>query len=65
MKRYQDEGREHALFLLQTGRYDDLAELLRESVVFQRRQYDMFHEFCHNHGIPDAATKYKEEDASQ
>ena len=65
MKHYHDEGRELALFLLQTGRYDDLAELLRESVVFARRQYDMFHEFCHNHGIPDADRKYREEYASQ
>ncbi len=51
MKRYCNEGREHALFLLQTGRYDDLAELLRESVVFRRRWYDQHYEWLQNHGI--------------
>ncbi len=61
MKRYQNEGREHALFLLQTGRYDELAELLRESVVFARRHYDMEYEFFQNHGI---GKMYKVDDAS-
>ena len=60
MKRFNNEGREHALFLLQTGRYEALEELLLDSVVFARRRFDMHYEFLQNHGI---GKMYKVDDA--
>jgi len=61
VKRYHNQGREHALSLLLTGRYDDLADLLRDSVVFKRRWYDQHYEWLQNHGI---GKMYREEDAT-
>ena len=64
MKQYHNDGRETALALLRSKQYDALEEYLLEAVVFGRRHFDQFYEFCQNHGTPDAATRYKEEDAS-